>query len=68
MTASCKKQTHLARSLNELYDNKLTEGEAQSASRYLVDFFKILDTVNTRKNRISKSKGRKTNENNRNTN
>lgn len=45
MSTSCKKQSNLARSLNALYDNQLTEGESQSASRYLVDFFKILDTM-----------------------
>jgi hypothetical protein len=62
MSTSCKTQSNLARSLNELYDNQLTEGEAQSASRYLVDFFKILDTVNDRKKRIQASNGCKTNE------
>ena len=68
MNTSCKNKSNLARSLNVLYDNKLTEGEAQSASRYLVDFFKILDTVNTRKNRIKASKGRKKNEDHRSSN
>ena len=59
MSTFCEKQSNLARSLNELYDNQLPEGESQSASRYLVDFFKILDTVNTRQNLIKASKGRK---------
>lgn len=57
MQKSCKKQSNLARSINELYNNDLTEGDAQSACRYLVDFFKILDTVNTRQSRIKASKG-----------
>jgi hypothetical protein len=65
MSISCKNQSNLARSLNALYDNQLTEGEAQSASRYLVDLFKILDTVNTRQNRIKATKGRKRNEDHR---
>ena len=65
MSTSCKNQSSLASSLNELYNNQLTEGEAQSASRYLVDFFKILDTVNMRQNRIKASKGRKQNEDHR---
>ena len=68
MSTSCEKQSNLARSLNELYDKQLPEGEAQSASRYLVDFFKILDTVNTRQNLIKASKGRKTNDNYRSSN
>jgi hypothetical protein len=65
MSTSCEKQSNLARSLNELYDNQLPEGESQSASRYLVDFFKILDTVNTRQNLIKASKGRKANDHHR---
>ncbi len=68
MSTSYKTQSNLARSLNELYDNQLTEGEAQSASRHLVEFFKILDTLNTRQNRIKTSKGRKQNENQRSSN
>ena len=62
MSMPCEKQSNLARSLNELYDKQLPEGESQSASRYLVDFFKILDTVNARQNRIKASKGRNQNE------
>ena len=68
MSTSCKNKSNLASSLNELYDKQLTKGEAQSASRYLVDFFKILNTVNTRQNRIKASKGRKKNEDHRSTN
>jgi len=65
MSTSCKNQSSLASSLNALYNNQLTEGEAQSASRYLVDLFKIFNTVNIRQNRIKASKGRKQNEDHR---
>ena len=68
MSTSCKNQSNLARSLNVLYDDQLTEGEAQSASRYLVDFFKILDTVSARHKRIQASKGCKNNDSHRSSN
>lgn len=62
MDTSCETKSNLARSLNELYHNQLTEGEAETASRYLVDFFKILSNVNERQAASKIIKGRKTND------
>ena len=48
MSISTEIQTNLTSSINGLYSNELQLGEAQTAERYLLDFFQILNSVSTK--------------------
>ena len=65
MKAAQERNSNLNRSLNELYDGKLTPEEGESAKRYLLDFFTILNQVHTRSENANKhiTKGCKANDN-----
>lgn len=63
-------KTNLIDSIRKLYGDEMSISEAETAKRYLVDFFKILETVDSRLKQREKftSRGYKGNENYRNTN
>jgi hypothetical protein len=48
MSISTEIETNLTSSINGLYNNELQPGEAQTAERYLLDFFQILNSVSTK--------------------
>ncbi|MFA5880163.1 MAG: hypothetical protein WC860_08355 [Candidatus Margulisiibacteriota bacterium] len=54
MDLNCIKKSNLTESISELYDNKLSISEAETAKSYLINFFQILEKVDARINNPAK--------------
>ncbi len=48
MELCCNEQSNLTESIRELYEDKMSYSEAETAKSYLINFFQILEKVDAR--------------------